>query len=104
VIRAIPDGYRVELVRFNAVGEPYKSEPFFYYKGPGSRGPEWPHRPVGIDVGKCVYGDCLFVSSDASSTLSNEKKERSKQYVDIVKSIDSEYKSMISSIFLCFVD
>jgi hypothetical protein len=33
-------------------------------------GDNWPHRPVGLDVGHCAsFGECLYVSSDASGVI-----------------------------------
>lgn len=65
-----PVGFRVLHVFFDKNGMPIKYEPFLAYQGPGDTGDNWPHRPVGLDIGRCVaFGECLYVSSDASGVI-----------------------------------
>ena len=58
-------GYEVRRVVFDN-GMPVRLEPFFEFDGEGDTSAAWPHRPVGLAVGK--RGE-LFVSSDASNQI-----------------------------------
>jgi glucose/arabinose dehydrogenase len=64
-----PIGYYVLRVYTDASGNPQRFEPFFKYQGPGDTGSSWPHRPVGLGVGPCMLGECLYVSSDQSGMI-----------------------------------
>jgi len=66
--RQPPVGYRVDRVQFSE-GVPISSNKFLYYSGPGETGPNWPHRPVGLAEGSCIFGSCLILSSDSSGIL-----------------------------------
>jgi len=67
-----PQGYKVVRVRF-ANGWPVQWSPFLYYEPDGDlvgvesgvdTGNEWNVRPVGLTIGKCALGNCLFVSEN----------------------------------------
>lgn len=66
--RAPAVGYAVRHVKFTN-GMPVSDELFLGYSGPGAVGPNWPHRPVGLAVGKCGGVECLLVTSDASGSI-----------------------------------
>lgn len=61
-----PTGYKVVHVDVDASGHPSNPEPFFEFSGAGDIAQQWPHRPVGVRVGKDGQ---LFVSSDASDMI-----------------------------------
>ncbi|MEZ4269439.1 MAG: PQQ-dependent sugar dehydrogenase [Myxococcota bacterium] len=63
--RTVPTGYKVVRVHFDN-GKPQDPTPFFEYSGAGDIAAAWPHRPVGVRVGK--EGQ-LFVTSDGSGTV-----------------------------------
>jgi len=64
-----PDGYSVLRVDFEN-GTPVRQSNFFAYQGPGSTGPNWPHRPVGLAITKCGgAAECLLVTSDSTGTI-----------------------------------
>jgi len=61
-------GYSVVHVLFDNNGIPYKDEDFLRHTGTSA---SWPNRvrPVGLGIGKCSTGDCLYISSDASGQI-----------------------------------
>jgi len=66
--RQPPAGYRVDLIELsNSI--PVKSTRFLSYIGPGDKGPNWPHRPVGMAISPCLFGDCLLVTSDKTGIV-----------------------------------
>jgi len=66
--RQVPVGYNVEHVHFEG-GLPVSSTAFLAYSGPGAKGPNWLHRPVGLGIRTCPFGECLIVGSDATGIL-----------------------------------
>lgn len=64
--RSVPTGYKVVHVDIDASGRASAPEPFLEYAGQGDLAARWPHRPVGVRVGRDGQ---LFVSSDASNVI-----------------------------------
>lgn len=65
--RTTPTGYKLVRIPFGADGMP-SGEPttLLEYAGSGDTGSNWPHRPVGIEIGA---DGRLFVTSDASNIV-----------------------------------
>jgi len=61
-------GYKIVHVLFDNTGMPYRDEDFLKHTGSSAT---WPNkiRPVGLGIGKCPTGDCLYTSSDASGQI-----------------------------------
>jgi len=67
--RVVPVGYRVITLKLDPVTKlPVSEAPFLYHNSNDQR---WSNnfRPVGLGIKKCIYGDCLYVSSDASGQI-----------------------------------
>eukprot|EP01120_Amphizonella_sp_Union-15-10_P009662 TRINITY_DN370_c0_g2_i1.p1 TRINITY_DN370_c0_g2~~TRINITY_DN370_c0_g2_i1.p1 ORF type:complete len:407 (-),score=54.25 TRINITY_DN370_c0_g2_i1:41-1261(-) len=62
-----PSGYRVGFVSWEN-GLPKEFSSFFYHTGVSE---VWPNsfRPVGLALGKCATGECLYVTSDSNGDL-----------------------------------
>jgi len=64
-----PVGYRIQHLIFDKTTHlPTSVEDFMYHKGNSAR---WPNniRPVGLGLAKCSYGNCLYMTSDASGNV-----------------------------------